>query len=77
MDVLRRVEPVWLAIVLIGALNWGLVALFDVNLVEEIFGTGTLTDVVYAIVGFAALMMLPRMIEDLRVGTHRSHPTGT
>ena len=60
---LKRLEPLWLALVIIGALNWLLVGLFDTNVVAEIFGTGTLTDVVYVIVGFAGLMMLPRLFE--------------
>jgi uncharacterized membrane protein YuzA (DUF378 family) len=76
MDVLKRTEPLWLALVVIGALNWGLVGLFEFNLVEEIFGTGTVTDIVYAIVGVSALMMLPRLFEEFRVSTHRTHPTG-
>ena len=54
----------------------GLVGLFDWPLVTEIFGTGTVTDVIYVIVGVAGLMMLPRLLEDFRVSTHRTHPTG-
>jgi uncharacterized membrane protein YuzA (DUF378 family) len=76
MDVIKRTEPLWLALVVVGALNWGLVGLFEWNLVEEIFGTGTVTDVVYVIVGVAGLLMLPRLFEDFRVSTHRTHPTG-
>jgi len=59
-----------------GALNWLLVGLFEWNLVTEIFGTGTVTDVIYVIVGIAGLMMLPRLFAELRVGTHRTRPTG-
>ena len=76
MEMIKRTEPIWLALVVVGALNWGLVGLFEFNLVEEIFGTGTFTDVVYVIVGAAALLMLPRLFEDFRVSTHRTHPTG-
>jgi uncharacterized membrane protein YuzA (DUF378 family) len=76
MDMIKRLEPVWLALVVLGAINWGLVGLFEWNLVEEIFGTGTVTDVIYVIVGVAGLMMLPRLFEDFRVSTHRTHPTG-
>ncbi len=50
--------------------------LFEFNLVEEIFGSGTVADVIYVIVGVAGLLMLPRMFEDLRMSTHRTHPTG-
>jgi uncharacterized membrane protein YuzA (DUF378 family) len=77
MDIIRRMEPVWLALVVVGALNWLLVGLFEWNLVTEIFGTGTVTDVIYVIVGLAGVMMLPRLLEDFRLGTHRTHPTGT
>ena len=76
MEMIKRTEPIWLALVVVGALNWGLVGLFEFNLVEEIFGTGTVTDVIYVIVGAAALLMLPRLLEDLRVSSHRARPTG-
>jgi uncharacterized protein len=76
MESIKRMEPIWLALVVVGAFNWLLVGLFDWNLVAEIFGTGTVTDVIYVIVGIAGVMMLPRLFEDLRVSTHRTHPTG-
>ena len=76
MEFIKRMEPIWLALMVIGALNWGIVGLFDTNVVEEILGTGTVTDVVYVVVGLAGLMMVPRLIEELRIGTHRAHPTG-
>jgi uncharacterized protein len=76
MELIKRAEPFWLALVIIGALNWGIVGLFGTNVVEEILGTGTAADVVYVIVGLSGLMMLPRLFEDLRLGSHRAHPTG-
>lgn len=50
----------WVAFVLlvVGGLNWGLVGLFNFNLVTTIFGTGTLTNLVYDLVGLAALVEL-------------------
>ena len=76
MEFIKRMEPVWLALVVVGAINWLLVGLFEWNLVTEIFGTGTVTDVIYVIVGIAGLMMLPRLLEDFRLGTGRTHATG-
>ena len=76
MEFIKRSEPVWLALAIIGALNWGIVGLFDTNVVEEILGSGTAADVVYVIVGLSGLAMLPRLFEELRMGTHRAHPTG-
>ena len=50
----------WLAFVLVvvGGLNWGLVGLFNYNLVATIFGSGTLTNLIYDLVGLSALYMI-------------------
>jgi hypothetical protein len=51
----------WVAIVLavIGAVNWGLVGLFDFNLVSALFGPmSTLSRIVYVIVGLAGLYLV-------------------
>lgn len=48
----------WIAFVLvvIGAINWGLVGFFDWNLVDAIFGVASAASrVIYAIVGLAGL----------------------
>ncbi|MDD2753654.1 MAG: DUF378 domain-containing protein [Candidatus Portnoybacteria bacterium] len=45
-------------LVVIGGLNWGLVGLLDFNLVTAIFGTGTLTNIIYDLVGLSAIYML-------------------
>lgn len=52
---MKYVDLVAKVLVLVGALNWGLVA-FNFNLVESLLGAGTtLTKVVYILVGVAAL----------------------
>lgn len=76
MEFIKRAEPIWLALVVIGALNWGIVGLFDTNVVEEILGTGTAADVVYVIVGLAGLAMVPRLLEGMHLGSGRTHATG-
>ncbi|MDX6657339.1 MAG: uncharacterized protein QOH62_2132 [Solirubrobacteraceae bacterium] len=68
MEVIKRFEPLWLALVVIGGLNWALVGLFDRNILSDVFGGGTTTDVVYAVVGFAALMLVPALLERMHVG---------
>lgn len=48
----------WVAMVLliVGGLNWGLVGLFDIDLVAALFGTQTpLSRIVYVLVGLSAL----------------------
>ena len=43
----------------IGALNWGLVGVFQYNLVDQLFGTmTTLSRVVYGLVGLSGLVLL-------------------
>ena len=76
MEFMKRLEALLLALVIIGALNWLMVGLFDTNVVTEIFGSGTASDVVYVIVGIAGIAMLPRLFADVRLSTHRTHPTG-
>ncbi len=45
-----------LILILIGALNWGLVGVFDYNLVDSIFGKGSvLARIIYDLVGAAAV----------------------
>jgi len=51
----------WIAFVLviIGALNWGLVGFFKFDLVASIFGDmSTVSRIVYDLVGLSALYML-------------------
>lgn len=48
-----------LALVIIGGLNWGLVGLLNLDLVQLIFGSvPILAQVVYIVVGLAALYMV-------------------
>ncbi|WP_427868708.1 DUF378 domain-containing protein [Leucobacter luti] len=46
-------------LVIIGALNWGLVGAFDFNLVDAIFGAGSMgSKIVYIVVGIAAVIAI-------------------
>ncbi len=57
MTKLNWLDWVALVLVIVGGVNWGLVA-FNFNLVEAIFGVGTITTVVYGLVGLSALYMI-------------------
>jgi len=53
---MRGFHAVILTLVIIGGINWGLIGLFDYNLVDAIFGTMTLMSrVIYTLVGVAAI----------------------
>ena len=73
---LKRFEPLALLLIIVGALNWGIVGVTDgdTNVLSEIFGSGTLLNVVYVIVGVAGLVFVPRLMEALHIG--RPHPRG-
>ena len=43
---------------IIGALNWGAIGLFQVNLVEQVFGNSGLTRIIYVLVGLSGLALL-------------------
>ena len=73
MEMVKKFEPVALLLMIIGALNWAIVSLFDTNVITEIFGTGTVTDVIYVLFGVAALFWVPRLMEELHLG-HGPHP---
>ncbi|WP_106498373.1 DUF378 domain-containing protein [Lentibacillus sp. Marseille-P4043] len=57
MDVLKRIA---LALVIIGAINWGLIGFFQFDLVAAIFGgqAAPLSRVVYALVGISGLFCI-------------------
>lgn len=53
----KLLNVIAIILVIVGALNWGLVGFFNWNLVESIFGDG-FGRVIYAIVGLAGLWSL-------------------
>lgn len=56
MSILRMVTFI---LVLIGALNWGLVGFFNYDLVGSIFGDMSLISrIIYALVGLSAIFMM-------------------
>lgn len=78
MEMLRRFEPLALFLMIVGALNWGIVGVTggETNVLSDIFGTGTLDDVVYVVIGVAGLLYVPRLLDALHIGAG-PHPRGT
>lgn len=74
MELLKRLEPLALLLMFLGALCWGVLGVFGTNLLAEVFGSGTVLDVVYAVIGVAALVYLPRVVDMLmHAGDHVPH----
>lgn len=52
----NAVDWVSFVLVIVGALNWGLVGIFQYNLVNAIFGAGSaISRIIYALVGLAGV----------------------
>jgi uncharacterized membrane protein YuzA (DUF378 family) len=65
MAVKHPVDLIALILVIVGGLNWGLVGLFNFDLVATIFGAGsTLARIVYIVVGLSAAYMIYFAIKD-------------
>lgn len=55
-----------LFLVIIGAINWGMVGVFNVNLVSLLFGVDSfLTNFVYALVGISGLISIGILLKPL------------
>lgn len=64
MGILYRIA---LVLVIIGAINWGLIGFFKFDLVASIFGgqTSGLSRIIYALVGLAGLISIPILMKPL------------
>ena len=53
---MKVIDKIALVLIIIGALNWGLIALFEFDLVAAIFGEMTVwSRIVYGLVGLSGL----------------------
>ncbi len=65
----------WIALILvvIGGINWGLIGLFNFNLITAIFGFGIITTIIYVLVALAAIYLIviaaarPTRVREVRV----------
>jgi uncharacterized membrane protein YuzA (DUF378 family) len=60
---MKNFETLATLLILIGGLNWGLVGAFNYNLITSLLGDGTMTKVVYGLVGVCALYQLMQMMK--------------
>ena len=63
---METLQKIALVFTIIGAIVWGLIGLFDFNLVEVIFGDDSaLSRVVYTIVGICGLINLGLLVQKI------------
>lgn len=53
---MKIIDKIALLLVIIGAINWGLIGIFSFNLVDALFGTMSwISRIIYALVGISGL----------------------
>ena len=56
---MNTLQKACLVITIIGALNWGFIGLLDINIIESVFGVGSvIARVIYSIVGLTGLIIV-------------------
>lgn len=69
---MRVINTITLILLIVGGLNWGLVGLFDVDLVAVLFGEESLLSrLVYTLVGASALWQIIPLLRGSE-GDHES-----
>ena len=62
---MRTLDIIALILVIIGAVNWGLIGFFSFDLVALLFGSmSALTRIIYAVVGIAGLYSISFLGRD-------------
>lgn len=62
---MKVIDKIALVLIIIGAINWGLIGLFDFNLVATIFGDMTIISrIIYGLVGLSGVLGIKLLLED-------------
>lgn len=62
---MKIIDTIALILVIIGAINWGLIGIFEFNLVDTIFGIGSaVSRVIYTLVGLSGLWSIKLLFAE-------------
>lgn len=62
---MKVIDKIALVLIIIGAINWGLIGFFNFNLVAAIFGDMTvISRIIYALVGVSGLWGIKLLFDD-------------
>lgn len=62
---MKIVDKIALVLIIIGAINWGLIGIFNFNLVDSIFGTmSVISRIIYGLVGLSGLWGIKLLFDD-------------
>lgn len=63
---MENFQKVLLVLTIIGAINWGLVGLFDINLVSTLFGSATfISRIIYTLIAIAGVVNIGILFNHL------------
>lgn len=62
---MKVIDKIALVLIIIGAINWGLIGFFQFNLVDTIFGEmSIISRIIYALVGLSGLWGIKLLFDD-------------
>lgn len=62
---MKVIDTIALILVIVGALNWGLIGIFNFNLVDAIFGTmSALSRIIYTLVGISGIWSIKLLFSE-------------
>lgn len=62
---MKVIDTIALLLVIIGAINWGLIGIFNFNLVDTIFGVmSALSRIIYTLVGISGIWCLKFLLSE-------------
>lgn len=61
---MKTIKRIALILTIIGALNWGLVGLFNLNLVTLFIKSTLINNIIYIIIGVASLISIAYFFEE-------------
>ncbi len=62
---MKVIDKIALVLIIIGAINWGLIALFEFDLVATLFGEmSMISRIVYGLVGLSGLWGIKLLFDD-------------
>ena len=65
---METLQKVALVFTIIGAIVWGLIGLFSFNLVDFIFGAGSvLSRIIYTVVGICGLINIGLLVQKIEI----------
>ncbi len=61
---MRIIQQIALILTIIGALNWGLIGLFNLNLVTFLIKSSMVNNIIYIIIGIASLVSISHLFQE-------------